>query len=54
MCNLYNIKASRAEFNAYFQASDDLRGELTVEKDYVSPSKPAMSSARSVAPAGSA
>ncbi len=40
MCNLYNIKVSRAEFNAYFQSSDDWRSELTVEKDYVSPSKP--------------
>ena len=40
MCNLNNIKVSRAEFNAYFQASDELRNDLTVEKDYVSPSKP--------------
>ena len=40
MCNLYNIKVSRIEFNAYFEANDDWRGSLTVEKDYVSPSKP--------------
>ena len=40
MCNLYNLRVSRAQFDAYFQASDDVPGALTVEKDYVSPSKP--------------
>ena len=40
MCNLYNIKATRAEFNAYFSSTDDWRHELAVEKDYVSPSRP--------------
>ena len=33
MCNLYNIKATRAEFNAYFSSTDDWRHELAVEKD---------------------
>jgi len=34
MCNLYNLKASRAEYLDYFKANDDFRNELTVEKDY--------------------
>jgi len=40
MCNLYNIKAPRLEIKAYFQAQDDWRNEIPVEKDYVAPGKP--------------
>lgn len=40
MCNLYNIKATKLEFQAYFQANDDWRKELEIEKDYVAPGKP--------------
>ncbi|CAN5118574.1 SOS response-associated peptidase family protein [soil metagenome] len=40
MCNLYNIKVTRLEFNEYFQANDDRRNEVEVKKDYVSPGKP--------------
>ncbi|MEG3148410.1 SOS response-associated peptidase family protein [Sphingomonas sp. ZT3P38] len=37
MCNLYNLKVTRAEIVAYFEANDDWRQDL--EKDYVSPSR---------------
>jgi putative SOS response-associated peptidase YedK len=37
VCNLYNIKTTRAEFLDYFQAQDDFRRE--VDKDYVSPGR---------------
>jgi len=40
MCNLYNLKVSRAEYLDYFKATDDFRNELTVEKDYAAPGKP--------------
>ncbi len=40
MCNLYNIKVTRLEFNDYFQSEDDARSELVIEKDYVAPGKP--------------
>jgi len=40
MCNLYNSKASRQEVAAYFEAVDDARNQLAVEKDYVAPGKP--------------
>lgn len=40
MCNLYNLKVSRAEYLDYFKANDDFRNELTVEKDYAAPGKP--------------
>lgn len=37
MCNLYNLKVTRAELVGYFRAQDDWRQDL--EKDYVSPSR---------------
>ena len=38
MCTLYNIKTTRAEINAYFQAED---GRLEdIEKDYVATNRP--------------
>lgn len=46
MCNLYRLRVSRAEYNAYFQANDDFRREVEreqladLEKDYVAPGKP--------------
>jgi putative SOS response-associated peptidase YedK len=40
VCNLYNIKVTRLEFNAYFQATDDVRDEPTVEKPYVAAPRP--------------
>lgn len=40
MCNLYNMKATRAEVNAYFQSQDDWRSQIAVEKDYTAPGKP--------------
>ena len=38
MCNLYNIKATKAEYLAYFKATDDWRRETM--KNYVAPGKP--------------
>lgn len=40
MCNLYNLKASRAEVSNHFRARDERRNELSVTKDYVAPGKP--------------
>ena len=40
MCNLYRLKTTRLEVNAYFRSIDDARSELTVEKDYVAPGQP--------------
>lgn len=40
MCNLYNIKPARAEYLAYFDATEDPRNEVEVEKDYAAPGKP--------------
>lgn len=40
MCNLYNVKATRAEIRDYYQTSEDWRREIAVEKDYVAPGKP--------------
>lgn len=40
MCNLYNIKVTRLEFNEYFGSVDDARNRLEVEKTYVAPGKP--------------
>jgi putative SOS response-associated peptidase YedK len=40
MCNLYNLRTSREEYNGYFQSTDDWRDELVVEKDYAAPGKP--------------
>lgn len=40
MCNLYNLTVSRWEYLAYFQAREDERNELDVEKDYAAPGKP--------------
>ena len=37
MCNLYNLKVSRAELLGYFQAQDEWREDL--EKEYVSPGR---------------
>lgn len=45
MCNLYGLKATRAEVIAYFQANDDFRKEIEeaeLEKDYVSPGRPGL------------
>ena len=39
MCNLYRLRSSRAEYQAYFAAQDDWRNEITVEKDYAAPGK---------------
>lgn len=38
MCTLYNIRASRAEIAAYFEANDAWRRDL--EKDYVASNRP--------------
>jgi putative SOS response-associated peptidase YedK len=40
MCNLYRLNAKRDEIGAYFNAQDDARSQVTVEKDYVAPGKP--------------
>jgi putative SOS response-associated peptidase YedK len=40
MCNLYGIDMTWAEYIAHFQAADDWRSQLTVEKDYAAPGKP--------------
>lgn len=40
MCNLYRLKTSREEYLGYFQAQDDWRNEVKVEKDYAAPGKP--------------
>lgn len=40
ICNLYNIKVPRLEFNEHFQSVDDTQNRLGVEKDYVAPGKP--------------
>ena len=40
MCNLYNIRVDRWEYNTHFDAQEDARNRLTVEKDYVAPGKP--------------
>jgi len=40
VCNLYNIKTTGAEIGSYFQAQDDWRNQVVVEKDYVAPGKP--------------
>lgn len=40
MCNLYNHKVTRLELNAHFQAIDDWRNEVVVEKEYTAPGKP--------------
>jgi putative SOS response-associated peptidase YedK len=40
MCNLYNVKATRAEINALYGSDDDPWREAEMEKDYVAPGKP--------------
>lgn len=40
MCNLYELKVTRAELTAYYQAGDHARGDL--EKDYVAGGKPGL------------
>lgn len=40
ICNLYRLRASRAEYQEYFRAGDDARNQLQVEKDYAAPGKP--------------
>ncbi|MEO9130046.1 MAG: SOS response-associated peptidase family protein [Sphingomonas sp.] len=42
MCNLYRLRTSAAEINAYFEGQDDPRNALTIEKDYAAPGKPGM------------
>lgn len=42
MCNLYGLKVTRAELAAYFQANDDFRREIELEKDYVAPGRPGL------------
>lgn len=39
MCNLYRMKASRAEVAAYFRADDSRFDAVELEKDYVSPGR---------------
>ena len=39
MCNLYRMKASRAEVAAYFRADDSRFDSVELEKDYVSPGR---------------
>lgn len=45
MCNLYNHRVARWEYNAYFQADDERRREIMeeleqIEKPYTAPGKP--------------
>jgi putative SOS response-associated peptidase YedK len=40
MCNLTTIKATGAEIAGYYQATEDWRRSVVVEKDYVAPGKP--------------
>lgn len=40
MCNLYNLKVRGWEYREYFEASDDWRNQVNVEKDYTAPGKP--------------
>ena len=40
MCNLYRLRASRAEYQDHFAALDDRRNAISVEKDYAAPGKP--------------
>lgn len=40
MCNLYRLRASRAEMAAHFRAMDDLRNAHVIDKDYAAPGKP--------------
>lgn len=40
MCNLYGIDVTHDEFLEHFEAADDWRKEMEVEKDYVAPGKP--------------
>lgn len=39
MCNLYNLKVTGAEIAAHFEALEDWREQVMVEKDYVAPGK---------------
>lgn len=40
MCNLYRLNTTREEYTGYFQAQEDWRNELVVERDYAAPGKP--------------
>jgi len=40
VCNLYNLKVSRWELDAYCQSQEDWRREVEMDKDYVAPGKP--------------
>ncbi len=40
MCNLYNLRVERWEYTDRFDAIDDPRNELVVEKTYAAPGKP--------------
>lgn len=42
MCNLYSIRATRAEVTAYFQTNDEWRRDVEMTKDYVAPGKPGL------------
>ena len=39
MCNLYRVRSTRAEIAGYFQAGEDFRNQVEVEKDYCAPGK---------------
>lgn len=42
MCNLVSLTVKRWELVAYYQANDDFRREVELEKDYVSPTRPGL------------
>ncbi|MBU0556448.1 MAG: SOS response-associated peptidase family protein [Alphaproteobacteria bacterium] len=42
MCNLYNLRVSREEVNRHFNAPDDPRSAVQMDKDYVAPGKPGL------------
>ena len=42
MCNLYGVRVSLATYLAHFQAAEDWRNQMSIEKDYVAPGKPGM------------
>jgi len=40
MCNLYNLKVDRLDFDAFARAAADPADRMAVEKDYAAPGKP--------------
>ena len=42
MCNLYNVRATKAEIRSYFQASEVWERNIRMDKDYVAPRKPGL------------